>query len=350
MGNSPSITNDAPRIQLNWASRWGIPDDMYNVPSGIGIEDARNFITDNRTYDYYTTSYVETSREATSWADHSRHGCCNDETVVDNLRRILNGNNRVRNDGVCYPSLRQANSMFDAIINRINDRNSQITKEYNSAYQNNLNHRIYLEQTLPATRKKNIANINAYISQLNKMISDTEALIIESNINIENIKVAPTIADPLEKTSANQATTVRPELSLLKTMHFGNLSELYGAITMQNDILDNEKSSISKNNTTNSREADFLGDKNSYISKINTYLFYGYYLFFLVYLYVLFAVQKDISIVLKIVYIILLGGLPFYISALEIYILDTWKYIYAFMSGTVYTPTIKTVKTAATST
>jgi hypothetical protein len=133
-------------------------------------------------------------------------------------------------------------------------------------------------------------------------------------------------------------------------MHLGNLSELYGAITMENNILDNEKSSILKNTTTNSREADFLGDKNTYISKMNTYLFYGYYIFFLVYLYVLFAVQKDVSIVFKILYIILLGGLPFYISGLELYILDTWKYIYAFISGTVYTPSIRTVKTAATST
>jgi hypothetical protein len=191
MGNSPSITNDAPTFSPSWAVDHGIPDDMYNVPSGIGIEGARNFITDPRDYQgiYSNITYSESSREATSWADHSQHGCCNDSTIVDNLRRILDGHNRIYTNwwgwpSTYYPSLRQANSMFDAIINRINDKNSQITKEYNAAYKNNLNHHIYLEQTLPAIRKKNIDNINAYVALLNKMISETEALIIESNINI----------------------------------------------------------------------------------------------------------------------------------------------------------------------
>uniref|UniRef100_A0A6C0DN98 Uncharacterized protein n=1 Tax=viral metagenome TaxID=1070528 RepID=A0A6C0DN98_9ZZZZ len=110
----------------------------------------------------------------------------------------------------------------------------------------------------------------------------------------------------------------------------------YAAITKQNEKLSDKVKNANTGDFTYDQKANFQYEQVSSFVQINYILFIAYYVFIIIIVGLLFFVQKNLSIYLKIVIIATLITYPFIIYTIEEFIYTWGSYTIALISGSVY--------------
>jgi len=113
----------------------------------------------------------------------------------------------------------------------------------------------------------------------------------------------------------------------------------YTSIQKQNEKLADKVQNANTGDFTYDQKANFQYEKVSTFVGINYILLIAYFVFIIILVGLLFFVQKNMSIYLKIVIIVLLIIYPFIIYTIEEFIYTWGSYTIALISGTVYVKT-----------
>ena len=181
--------------------------------------------------------------------------------------------------------------------------------------------------------EEKIAETNNEISNLR---NDISRLTTERDNLIIKLKEERTITDPILSIGNN-------------AVHHFKISEIndninsndkyytyYTAITKQNEKLTDKVNNKISGDFTYDQKAYFQYEQVSRFLQLNYILTIAYYVFVIIIIGLLFFVQKNMSIYLKIVIIVLLSIYPFIIYTIE-YLIYTWgSYTKSLISGTVY--------------
>jgi hypothetical protein len=115
-----------------------------------------------------------------------------------------------------------------------------------------------------------------------------------------------------------------------------NLGDEYIYLVDQNNNLSKRYNYIKNQLTRHDNKHNFYSQKNNFLNIFYTILFYLYYLLFFITIYILYFNKPDWKIYYKIFLILIFLIFPFVIYSIEIFLYNSWIYIYSIISGNVY--------------
>lgn len=241
---------------------------------------------------------------------------------------LHDSNNRLRSNIVTLTTNRDQKI---ASANQLNAINAALSKERDSMYTS-----VQIDDAKRLAMKpleETIAKNNNQISQLRDDI-----LKLNNEINDLNQKLVDerTITDPILSISNKAIQDVK--ITGINTTINSNdkYYTYYTAITKQNEKLSDKVKNANSGDFTYDQKANFQYEQVSTFVQLNYILFIAYYVFIIVIVGLLFFVQKNMSIYLKIAIIVALIIYPFIIYTIEEFIYTWGSYTTALISGTVY--------------
>jgi hypothetical protein len=129
--------------------------------------------------------------------------------------------------------------------------------------------------------------------------------------------------------TANRIALTEVEKNQYKTIYYTSLLE-------QNKILRDDYDRINGGNLSYNKKSEFQAEAMAHLNTAYKVFFYTFYSLLLFIIYKMFSMQSTYSTYYKLFIIILIGLYPFYISIIEKLLYISWKYLYAFMTSTVY--------------
>jgi hypothetical protein len=168
------------------------------------------------------------------------------------------------------------------------------------------------------TLNNNLTNTN---DSLNKEIFDREGQVTTLEMNNEqtissyNSLNVTSLSTPIPNPNYNSYQDIVSENSLLTTK-INSLKDLY---------------------QTGDQKSYYEGKQNAYLSKLNSALFWFYYILLLLFTYVLFYINISMGNYLKIAILVSAGLYPFIIIHIENVLYTIYKIIIAFLNVNPYT-------------
>jgi hypothetical protein len=111
----------------------------------------------------------------------------------------------------------------------------------------------------------------------------------------------------------------------------------YQDIVSENTLLINKVNSLRDTYQLGDQKSYYEGKQNNYLSKLNSALFWFYYILLILFTYVLFFIDNVTSNYLKIVILILSLSYPFIVMRIENFLYKIYKITVAFMNVNPYT-------------
>ena len=172
-----------------------------------------------------------------------------------------------------------------------------------------------------------ISKLNSEIVDLNNEITDlTQKLRDERNITDPILSINNEASQSVKFTAINSIITSQDKYTTY-----------YNSIRKQNEKLLDKVQNSNTNDLTYDQKAYFQYEQVSRFVQTNFLLLIAYYVFIIILIGILFFVQKNMSIYLKIGIILALSIYPFIIYTIEKFIYTWGSYTIALFSGTVYT-------------
>jgi len=218
-------------------------------------------------------------------------------------------------------------------INNVNSKINNVTSQINTLKsrisQDNTLESSYIKTANNLYSKTNIQNTNNQLlqSQIDvNTINKTELVnaLYNSNIALENSNVHSSIAE-----SAAEEITKDTNQYIVDNLNINK--DLYHAIKTQNEQLLKSNQDMNDLHTTDKQRVYYEEQNISYLNGLNFILFIVYFVFLLLLFYLLFNIQTNTPLYVKISYVIVLLLYPFYISTIESIVYLSGLYIYSRM-------------------
>jgi hypothetical protein len=180
-----------------------------------------------------------------------------------------------------------------------------------------------------AKNNNKISQLNDDIKKLNDEIDDFKAKLVDERKTTDPIvSISNKAAQDFKFTETNTIINSNDKYYTY-----------YTSIQKQNEKLADKVQNANTGDFTYDQKANFQYEKVSTFVGINYILLIAYFVFIIILVGLLFFVQKNMSIYLKIVIIVLLVIYPFIIYTIEEFIYTWGYYTIALISGTVYVKT-----------
>ena len=214
-------------------------------------------------------------------------------------------------------------------------KNRELIKQKNS---------LYTTVQIDDAKRMAMKPLEETITKNNVQISQLRNDIIKLNDEINDLNQKTrderTITDPILSISNNAIHDVKLSVINANINSNDKYYTYYTAITKQNEKLSDKLKNANSDDFTYDQKANFQHEQVSSFVELNYILMIAYFVFFIILIGLLFFVQKNLSIYLKIAIIVALIIYPFIIYTIE-EIIYTWgSYTTALISGTVYTKTV----------
>lgn len=218
--------------------------------------------------------------------------------------------------------------------NKINQTKSDITKWTRlsntakenkiTAYRNKEDKRKYLEDlnTKIVNAESEVKRLESIRDDLDDQIEGLNGIITQSEDDQLDMK---------RKTDDKMATLTSESIPNNTDKNI----EYYNNMQMQNNILQGNIQELQNDYTTNDQKSLSTYKHTDYYGYIKTILFILYYLLIIIFLYLAYSrdyINKKLLIVLAFV----IGTYPLYILKIEMYIYDSFMYLWALLRGTPY--------------
>lgn len=242
---------------------------------------------------------------------------------------LSNTNDRLRTNIVTLTTTRDEKN---ASVTILKARNDVLIKDKNDKYttaQVDEAKRKAMKPLEDEISKNNaeISKLNSEIVDLNNEITDlTQKLSDERNITDRILSINNEASQSVKFTAVNSIITSQDKYTTY-----------YNSIRKQNEKLLDKVQNSNTNDLTYDQKAYFQYEQVSRFVQTNFLLLIAYYVFIIILIGILFFVQKNMSIYLKIGIILALSIYPFIIYTIEKFIYTWGSYTIALFSGTVYT-------------
>lgn len=133
----------------------------------------------------------------------------------------------------------------------------------------------------------------------------------------------------MNEETANTIALTEVEKNQYKTVYYTSLLE-------QNKILRDDYDRINGGNLSYNKKSEFQAEAIAHLNTAYQVFFYTFYALLIFVIYKMFSVPSTYSTYFKLFIIVAIGLYPFYISIVEKVLYIIWKYLYAYMTGTVY--------------
>jgi hypothetical protein len=309
--------------------------------------------------------------QARETANNSGHDCgpgnrgSKDSDTVYNLERYVNNNN---NQGITNLLEKHANDFYDKVnwkdgecwkywnglaaeTEKIkgpktdalnNDNTSKITQYTNT---------IGELENLKLDRQGTLADKKIVLGEKQAELVTTKAeLVTEQGYlgKITNVKSNATHNEQLLinykdslteniKTNHQFNNYLNERIKVTRDVGVNNYEELYKAVILQNEILENTKDELNSNIVSSDRKSELISAKKNYIYSIYVKLRIMY--FFLLFIFLIFLIffQKGWSVYFKFFIFFITAIYPYAINYVEDLIYNIARFLLAIISGAVYT-------------
>jgi hypothetical protein len=226
-----------------------------------------------------------------------------------------------------YSPTKENNKLKNKRINLENRIKSE--KQRRNQYNKDNN---YLKHQIRFLNKDYAARINA-LKITNKNLNSENDRLITDNANYNVIKSNnDRLINMYELTEQN--FNDEDKAAYLKKII--NLGDKYTYLVDQNNNLSKRYDNIKNQFTRHDNKNNFYSQKKNILNIFYTILFYLYYLLFFITIYILYFNKPDWKIYYKMFLILLFLIFPFVIYSIEIFLYNSWIYIYSIISGNVY--------------
>lgn len=242
---------------------------------------------------------------------------------------LSNTNDRLRTNIVTLTTTRDQKI---ASANQLKAANDELVKQQNAKYTNAQVEEEISKAKIPL--QKTIDENTAEISKLNSEITDLNNKITDLTEKLRDERI---ITDPI--LSINNKASQTAKFTAINSIITSQdkYTTYYNSIRKQNEKLLDKVQNANTNDLTYDQKAYFQYEQVSRFVQTNFLLLIAYYVFIIILIGILFFVQKNMSIYLKIGIILALSIYPFIIYTIEKFIYTWGSYTIALFSGTVYT-------------
>ena len=203
---------------------------------------------------------------------------------------------------------------------------------------------LYTSVQLDDAKRMAMKPLEETISKNNVQISQLRNDIIKLNDEIndlnQKLRDERTITDPILSVSNNAIQDAKITEINANINSNDKYYTYYAAITKQNEKLSDKLKNVNSGDFTYDQKANFQYENVSRFVQLNYIFFVAYFVFIIILVGLLFFVQKNLSIYLKVAIIVALIIYPFIIYTIEEFIYTWGSYTTALISGTVYTKTV----------
>lgn len=259
-----------------------------------------------------------------STSDRARHECAlgtdnksKDTNTVDELKSVLD-------------QAENLNTTADRFKNNYNN-NSHITNQKNKIL-NKTNYYNSQISVLKSNCDKIIIDNSANIKILKDVLNDAEnnSLILNNNSNsLDNNLI-------INNDYSNYLTG---RINIPKSVSTNNYEELYKAVILQNDILQNTFDKVTNNILLDDKKSGFVSENKSFIYSLYLKLVIIYYILVIGFIIFLIFINKEWIYYKKIIIAIISLIFPALIFYIETFLYNIWLYALSMMSSSVYTYT-----------
>jgi len=347
-------TSSSSRSDYNNSNFKNSPNDINVLITNSGpkaISEASNTLK--------KTIWANTLKDGRNLADQSGHDCApgrsgnsKDQDTVDDLRQYTNGEKTGKTDVLQIKArgfkenVNNGNGNFQKEVKRVKD----FIKNYdNDTYSRNFDanrNRTEVRQNLKNIRDKRISEYNTQIQKLNDEIKElvrlqglVSMLSSDANSNINDLNNYKYALNKNIELNKKELTYLNNKIGTARNIGINNYEELYKAVILQNELLDNALNETSNKIVQFNREADLISNKKELANLAYFYLIIIYFIAFIVLFIFLFFYEKVWSFYFRIFILILFLLYPFYIYTLEVFVYNCWNYLLSILSGSVFTYT-----------
>lgn len=221
---------------------------------------------------------------------------------------------------------------YQGLINQYNVHIMNWTREYNNAryhanvaYRNKEEKRIYLVNLERKIRngKQEVIRLTNKRDALQKKIDDLNGIINQSTEQQNEM-------NNNNNTKKDKLTTdTIPENTRTNLKYYNNMQ-------MQNNALEGNIQELQDEYTTNDQQSLTTYKNTNYYGYIKSILFILYYVMILLFLYMAYSRQYIVNKKILFAIALVIGTYPFYILNVEMYIYESFVYLWALMRGRPY--------------
>lgn len=353
------------------SSRGGTPPVVSNANININITKNGKEAVDQALERADDPKWKNQMDKAQNVSNDAHHDCgpgnrgSKDSDTVYNLERYVNNNN---NNGITNLLEKHAIDLYDSV----NYNNGKCWNYWKSVAQETEKIKGEKTNNLNAEHTNKVNSYNETIKQLNELQNEREkALVIKkqtlSDIQAElervkaelitekgylskitgvktnatsNVQVLTQYKDSLTeniKTNEDFNKYLNDRITITRDIGVDNYEELYQAVILQNEILENTKNELDSNIVSSDRKSSLISNKKDFVYSIYVKLRIGYYLLLLLFLIFLIFLQKGWSVYFKILLFFIAAIYPFTIIYIEDFMYNIARFMLSIISGSVYT-------------
>ena len=186
------------------------------------------------------------------------------------------------------------------------------------------------KQTELTTKQAELTTKNGYLSKITNVKIDAT-----SNVNVLN-DYKDALTENI-KTNAQFGDYLSERVKITHDVGSNNYEELYKAVILQNEILENTKNELNSNIVSSDRKSELISNKKDFVYSMYVKLRIMYFLLLVLFLIFLIFLQKGWSVYFKFFLFCIAAIYPYVINYIEDYIYNTARFLLAIISGAVYT-------------
>jgi hypothetical protein len=282
-------------------------------------------------YEHDLFSYLKNGVDQSLWdwginhcqdfADHAHHDCgpgmhnnSKDSDTVNALNNVLNDANNINQVADKYYNYYFNNIHINNQKNRVNAKTnyyknqiSIMIKECDKIVSDNKKKiKILTDIQNDAINNDNILNNNSHSLDNNLIISNDYSNYLDYRINIP------------------------------KSVSTNNYEELYKAVILQNDIVQNTLDKVNNDILLDEKQSGFVSEHKSFIYSVYLKIMLFYYILVIGFIIFLIFINKEWVYYKKIIIAIISIIFPPLIFYIETFLYNVWLYILSMMSSSVY--------------